>query len=188
MIQQLYDCFKHWSANGSVYILSDTHFDDDDCKLMNKDWITPLEQIDIINQMILPSDTFICLGDVGNPEYMVNVKSKYRVLVTGNHDDGSLERFRPHFNEIYTGPLFIGQKILLSHEPIGVPFAVNIHGHDHCNTEKYKDGCKYLNLAANVCNYTPVNLGKLIKNGLLSDITNIHRLIINKASDKKRGL
>lgn len=68
------------------------------------------------------------------------------------------------FDEVYSGPLFISDKILLSHEPVfGLSWCLNIHGHDHSNMEKYADGCKHLNVAANVCDYTPVNLGQLIK-------------------------
>lgn len=36
MIPTLYDCFKHWAKSGSVYIISDTHFEDAGCKLMDK--------------------------------------------------------------------------------------------------------------------------------------------------------
>ena len=36
MIPTLYEPFRHWADAGSVYILSDTHFDDKDCKLMNE--------------------------------------------------------------------------------------------------------------------------------------------------------
>lgn len=50
--------------------------------------------------------------------------------------------------------------------------------------EKYADGCKHLNVAANVCDYTPVNLGQLIKKGILSGIESIHRETINRASGK----
>ena len=52
MIATLYEPFRHWSEGGSIYILSDLHFDDDDCKLMDPDWITPEEQIDIINHIM----------------------------------------------------------------------------------------------------------------------------------------
>ena len=48
MIPTLYEPFRHWSEKGSVYILSDLHFDDADCKFMSPDWITPQEQIAII--------------------------------------------------------------------------------------------------------------------------------------------
>ena len=51
--------------------------------------------------------------------------------------------------------------------------------------EMYKEGCKHLNLAANVCGYTPVNLGKLIKDGILSDIDSIHRITIDHAVENK---
>lgn len=36
--------------------------------------------------------------------------------------------------------------------------------------EPYKEGCKHINLAANVCGYMPINLGKIIKEGVLADI------------------
>lgn len=45
---------------------------------------------------------------------------------------------------------------------------------------------KHINLAANVCGYTPVNLGKLIKEGVLSDISNIHRMTIDNATMRKK--
>lgn len=48
MIPTLYDKFKPWSERGSIYIISDTHFEDDDCKLMDADWITPQEHAECI--------------------------------------------------------------------------------------------------------------------------------------------
>ena len=82
--------------------------------------------------------------------------------------------------------MFIAEKILLSHEPVhGLPWCLNIHGHDHNGVEQYQDGCKHINLAANVCEFKPVNLGKLIKNGVLSDVPNIHRFAIDDAKKRK---
>ena len=93
------------------------------------------------------------------------------------------------------------KKILLSHEPVyGLPWYLNIRGHDHSNIcqsvqgkgpadlfvgEAYQDGCKHQNLAANVCDYTPASLGKLIKDGILLDIHGIHRMTIDRANEKK---
>ena len=57
MIPTLYEPFRHWSEKGSVYILSDLHFDDADCKFMSPDWISPQEQIAIINGMVMKNDT-----------------------------------------------------------------------------------------------------------------------------------
>ena len=239
MIKSLYKCFQHWSKTGSVYIISDTHFEDVDCKFMDENWISPEEQVDIINSIVKKSDTLICLGDVGNVEYFKKIKAGYKILITGNHDSGTEkyervvkslkfdmdkysrkeaieemnksfpnckysvnEEYNFHspftswkvtadnmlFDEVYSGPLFISDKILLSHEPVyGLSWCLNIHGHDHSNIEAYKDDCKHLNLAANVCEYTPVNLGQLIKEGILSDIVNIHRQTIDRASNKKES-
>lgn len=182
MIDSLYDKFKHWSAKGSVWVFSDPHFDDDDCKLMDPNWISPADQVERINKYVYPTDTLILLGDIGNPAF-VGLLRGYKVLVMGNHDQ-SREKFEHYFDEIYEGALFIGKKILLSHEPISLPFCLNIHGHDHNGTEFYKEGCKHINVAANVCDYTPQNLGKLIKRGALSGIPNIHRMTIDKASGR----
>ena len=183
MIESLYAPFKHWSEGGSVFILSDTHFGDFDCKLMDPNWITPEEQIRIINSMIGTTDTFVCLGDVGDPQYIPLIKAQKKILILGNHD--ARGKYKDLFTEVYSGPVFISDKILLSHEPVyGLSWCINIHGHDHNGSEPYKEGCKHLNLAANVCDYTPINLGKLIKNGLLSDVCGIHRMTIDKATER----
>ena len=71
MINSLYPIFRHWSEKGSVYIISDTHFEDSNCKLMDSDWITPEEQVKIINSMVHKNDTLIHLGDVGKVSFVV---------------------------------------------------------------------------------------------------------------------
>ena len=186
MIATLYEPFRHWSEKGSVYILSDLHFADSDCKLMDPDWITPEEQLDIINRMVFKNDTFVCLGDVGDPDYVLKIKAGKKVLLLGNHD--ARGAYKGLFDEIYSGPLFISDKILLSHEPVyGLSWCLNIHGHDHNGSEAYSEGCKHINLAANVCGYRPINLGKIIKEGVLSDIDSIHRQTIDRASSKSVG-
>ena len=183
MILTLYEPFRHWSDGGSVYILSDLHFDDKDCQLMNPGWITQQEQVAIINSMVMKNDTFICLGDVGNPEHVKDIKARKKILILGNHD--AKGAYKNVFDEIYTGPLFIADKILLSHEPVyGLPWCLNIHGHDHNNVEPYKERCKHINLAANVCGYTPINLGKIIKEGVLADVPSIHRMTIDRQVER----
>lgn len=190
MIDTLYDKFKPWSAKGSVYIISDTHFEDEDCKLMDVNWIEPQEHINIIKKVVHKCDTLIHLGNVGNPKWLEQIKA-YKVLVMGNHDETATQ-FKPYFDEIYTGPVFIAEKILLSHEPIINGSAwYNIHGHDH-DASKYKEwkvdsfaeGWNDLNLASNVVDYKVYNLGKGIKHGLISNVDGVHRLTIDKARNK----
>lgn len=190
MINTLYDKFKPWSAKGSVYIISDTHFEDEDCKLMDANWIEPQEHINIIKKTVHKCDTLIHLGDVGNPKWLEQIKA-YKVLIMGNHDETATQ-FRPYFDEIYTGPVFIAEKILLSHEPIINGSAwYNIHGHDH-DASKYEEwkedgfaeGWNDLNLASNVVNYKVYNLGRGIKHGLISYVNGVHRLTIDRARNK----
>ena len=183
MIDCLYDCFKHWAANGSVYIMSDTHFEDEDCQLMDPNWIGPKKQIEILNNKIHKNDTLILLGDIGNSEWVKMIKGR-KILITGNHD--IVHKYKDIFDEVYDGPLFIAPKILLSHEPIfGLQFCVNVHGHDHGGSMRYFDncGCKHVNVAANICGYAPINLKEEIKNGLISKTNNIHRITINRAAE-----
>lgn len=189
MIKSLYPKFQPWSDGGSIMILSDTHFEDPDCELMDENWITPQEQINIINSKVMKGDTFIHLGDVGNPEWIKKIKAHYKVLIMGNHDVGA-SKYKEYFNEIYTGPLFIADKILLSHEPIpGITFALNIHGHNHASQlpmGKMVDVNTHINLAANVCGYTPKSLSKIIDSGALKNISSIHRQTIDLAGLRKQ--
>ena len=182
MIKSLYPIFQKWSATGSVYIISDTHFDDLDCKFMDPNWITPQEHMEIIKQEVRKGDTLIHLGDVGNPDYLDELKC-YKVLITGNHD--VLSKVASHFDEVYTGPLFIADRLVLSHEPIqGLEdWCYNIHGHDHASTFRHN----HVNLASNVYHFKVFNLGASIKGGLLSQIENYHRITIDQASERKKN-
>lgn len=181
MITTLYDKFKPWSAKGSIYIISDTHFEDADCKLMDANWISPQEHVDIIKRVAHKNDTLIHLGDVGNPKWMEQIKA-YKVLIMGNHDQ-SATKFKPYFDEVYTGPLFIAEKILLSHELInGGNWWFNIHGHDHNKENDFS--WNEINLASNVVNFSVFDLATAIKGGMLKSTDGIHRDTIDKASNK----
>lgn len=189
MIEMLYDCFKHWSERGSVYVISDTHFDDEDCHLMDKNWIAAADAIERIKKVAHKCDTLICLGDVGDPKYFEQVKA-HKVLIKGNHDAGN-KNYEPYFDEIYEGALIIAEKVILSHEPLVIPGFVNIHGHNHAGPA-ITNSVEYIgiNVASNVVKYEPVNLGAIIRGGLCNSVRSIHRCCIDKAaknSIKKKG-
>ena len=247
MLPQLYKKFQDWSAKGSVWVYSDPHFGDSDCKIMDPNWITPEEQVKKINDKVKKDDTLILLGDIGDIKYIKKIKAGYKVLIAGNHDAGltnykktitheikeifaeyvdneekyeidvAIERKSFHkylyekypyakiniqeryefyspfhffdatidnnlFDEVYGGPLFIGEKILLSHEPIDLPFGLCIHGHCHSEKGFYNEGNKF-NVCSNTVGFEPQNLSEIIKAGFLKRVETIHRLTIDKASE-----
>lgn len=87
------------------------------------------------------------------------------------------------FDEVYEGPLFISEKILLSHEPINLPFVLNIHGHDHSYWNP--EDINHWNICAEHINYTPINLNEIVKSGRLNKISSIHRTTIDEATERK---
>ena len=87
------------------------------------------------------------------------------------------------FDEVYEGPLMIGEKLILSHEPIDVPWAFNIHGHIH--DPKYKNDKRHFNVCSDAIDYMPINMNQWMKQGYLSHIENIHRATINNAIIRK---
>ena len=187
MIKSLYPCFQHWSELGAVYLVSDTHFKDLDRKFMGYH-ISNEDQWYLLNDTCHRFDTLVHLGDVGNLDYIKRLRC-HKVLIMGNHDQ-SIEKMKEVFDEVYSGPLWISQKLVLSHEQIwshcfesAMPIAFNIHGHDH---NKGNKETKYsLNLAQNVYGYVPLNLNQFIKSGKLKNIYDIHRITINKATERK---
>ena len=200
MINILYDCFKHWSKTGSVYIYSDTHFSDaEHFKLLKANGHVPegintveeLDELQIknINAVCHKCDTLILLGDVGNVELVKRLKAGNKILVTGNHDHGK-EYYKSYFSEnmVFSGLLTISDKIILSHEPL-VPcpkYLVNLHGHTHDRPHKYDfNEHLYYNFCAEAIGYKPISLSKLIKEGLLSKVDDIHRVAVDRAIDRK---
>lgn len=86
------------------------------------------------------------------------------------------------FDEVYEGPVMIAEKLILSHEPIDVPWAFNIHGHDHAGKKRKN----HLNVCSDVIGHTPVNMNQFMKSGALARIETIHRDTIDKATERKR--
>lgn len=176
MKKNLYPVFaEKWLRGGNLYFYSDPHFADEEMKYLRKDYIGDDEQIRRIKSVMGKCDTLVILGDIGDPTPLKQIKG-YKVLICGNHDRGA-SYYEEYFNEIYTGPLFISDRILLSHEPIDLPFALNIHGHTHGKWDPF-------NMCAEFINYTPVPFKYFIKWGF-KDIPSIHRVAINNAIEQK---
>lgn len=234
MIKGLYKPFEHWGEN-TCWIISDTHFDDPDLIHPYPDRPTAADQVKLINSKVGKNDTLIILGDVGNVEWVRQLRG-YKVLVMGNHDTGAsnyqrqiwikkfdkreyqkhealdeMKRLYPDcsytitegfdfssclgywevkadnrlFDLVLTGPVLIGEKLILSHEPIeGLDWCCNLHGHTHDRNivnDKY-----HFNVCADVIGYIPINFNKWIKDGHLAKIQSLHRQTINEATDRRR--
>lgn len=232
-IQGLYKIFDHWHAEGTLFIFSDPHFGDSDLEIGIHDRPSAAEIVQRINAKCGRKDTLICLGDVGDVEYVKLLRAKRKILICGNHDAGrtnyerqkwikifdkdryqrdeallEMQRLYPGcrytisegcqfhspfeyweviadnmlFDEVYEGPLMIAEKLILSHEPIDVPWAFNIHGHDHVGHKRKN----HMNVCADVIGYIPVNMNQFMKSGALAHIDTIHRDTIDKATERKR--
>ena len=235
MIAGLYKIFDHWHEEGTLFIYSDPHFDDTDLITGIKNRPSSEEQVKSINSKCGRKDTIIILGDIGNVEWVKQIRAKRKILIMGNHDTGrtnyerqiitrkfpqeifqkdeallEMQRVYPGcrytisegcdfhspfeywevcadnmlFDEVYEGPLMIGEKLILSHEPISmVPWAFNIHGHDHTGRN---NGPRHLNVCSDVIGYVPVNMNQFMKSGALAHIDTIHRETIDTATERKR--
>lgn len=183
MIAGLYDIFAHWHKQGTVWIYSDTHFNDKELGEGVAARPSAEEHLKLINSKVGKKDTLILLGDVGDVEIARKLKG-YKILIAGNHDAG-MSNYKEVFDEVYAGALIVGEKLILSHEPVNVPWAFNIHGHVHSG-EPMSDNQHF-----NVCGearkcYEPVNLNQFMKAGFMSKIQTIHRDTIDKATKRAR--
>lgn len=189
MIEQLYKPFQHWAANGTIWLFSDPHFDDAQIAGAMKDRPDAAQIVDILNKRVGSCDTLICLGDVGNCEWIKKIRPKaYKVLIMGNHDDKGRAYYLQYFDEVYDGPVIISKKVILSHEPmLQFDFMFNIHGHVHC--PHYKNLANEMNICIDALNKVePINLNKMFKRGGFSATKkDIHRATIDKAIKRKKN-
>lgn len=231
----VYDIFNERWGQQTAWIYSDPHFEDKELAAALPNRPSAQKIVENINSKVGRKDTFICLGDIGDVEYVRQVRG-YKVLICGNHDLGASNYKRqilkyefdsnrytkeqakaeiankhPNwkitidsqycptssseclivyadnllFDEVYTGPLMIGEKLILSHEPIpNLNWAMNIHGHVH--DSKAKSDMYHFNCCADVIDFTPLNLNQLLKKGLLSKVQTVHRETINAATKRAR--
>ena len=235
-IAGLYKIFDHWHQEGTLWIFSDPHFGDDELTTGIHNRPSAAEIVQRINAKCGRKDTLICLGDVGDVEYVKLLRAKRKILICGNHDAGrtnyerqiiarkfpkelfqkqealdEMKRVYPGcrysiddgydfhqpfeywqvtadnmlFDEVYEGPLMIAEKLILSHEPVDVPWAYNIHGHDHQGRKRKN----HTNVCVDVTGYQPINMNQWMKSGAMAHVETIHRDTIDKATirKKKRG-
>lgn len=234
-ILQCYDFINQmWANCQNVYVISDFHFDDSDMQTYCGH-PSAEEKIKIINSTLGKNDCLVCLGDIGSPRYVAQIRARTKILITGNHDqapqkekwqfkgikydtdkytkqeaiadakkkypgwhvhceDDECYQFHQPFtfwyvqvnnymwNYVFQGPLTIGEKVILSHEPVDVTWAYNIHGHTH--DKDWQNDNYHLCLCAEKIGFKPIRLKDILEGGCLKGITSLHRQTIDYASRK----
>lgn len=240
-LPQLYDIFQQeWEQYHNIWIISDTHFDDQELYVGTKHVIRANSEdyVKLINSKVGKNDALLHLGDVGAIEPISKIRAAHKTLIMGNHDAGASNYKRAIYKEVFDadkydkkeiikimknkypeyhisigdlehqftqpftyyvafadnrlfdrvcqGPLIIGEKIMLSHEPIhGIDCMMNIHGHVH--DPKAKDNAHHLNMCPDATGmFEPISLGWFLKGGFTSHIQSIHRDTIDRATERSR--
>lgn len=180
----VYDMFnERWGQFQTAHIISDLHFNEDDLKKAFPERPSDEELVKMINSKVGRKDILLILGDCGDLEFVKQLRG-YKVLMMGNHDTGST-KYKEIFDEVYEGALIIGEKLILSHEPVpGIDWAMNLHGHNH-NGSKKKDPYHF-NVCADVIGYKPINFNQWLRDGHTSRIQTIHKETIDYATERKR--
>ena len=109
----LYDIFQErWGQSQSCYIYSDPHFNDDELAGGIKGRPSAEEQVKRINAKCGRRDCLIVLGDVGDIEYVRQLRAEYKVLIMGNHDAGASNYKRQVITRIYDQDKFTKEEVL----------------------------------------------------------------------------
>lgn len=158
-----------------IYFISDFHFghkkiieferwnfrdiQEHDEKIMN-----------MLEECICDNDILYFLGDLGWPNDDIikrfnNLKCK-KFMIVGNHDTKTFEYYKTKlsFDEIYEYPIWLSDRIVISHHPIPVEEGVvNIHGHLHGS---YLEFTNYVNVNVHMLDYKLCSQKQI--NGLLA--------------------
>ena len=183
ILSGVYKTFMNrWEGFQTAWIISDLHFGEDDLKRAFPNRPSDDELVRRINAKCGRKDILFVLGDCGDLGYVKKLRG-YKVLIMGNHDTGAT-KYEEVFDEVYEGALIIGEKLILSHEPIAmIPWAFNFHGHNHAQK---KNAPGHMNVCADVLGYVPAHLNSLLNGGIAKNIYTIHRETIDGATERKR--
>lgn len=118
--------------------------------------------IENINKFVKPNDNLWILGDLGNLDVVRELNGLRKYLVKGNHDHYNNSDYYEYFDAVYSHPVYLSDKLVVSHEPIIKDDSVlNIHAHLHGAILKGQLEGKYLNVGAKMVGYRPVSLSEI---------------------------
>jgi calcineurin-like phosphoesterase family protein len=155
--------------NAQIYVISDLHFGHENMAV-HRGFSSAEQQDEHIiqrwNSIIKKHDTVWILGDItmekGNYKNLALLKG-YKKVVLGNHD---LPQHIPEmlkYVNCVCGVYMKMKGLILSHFPVHpseLRGRINIHGHNH-----YVDvpDERYINVSAEMLDYTPVLISDLVK-------------------------
>lgn len=113
-----------------------------------------------LSRKVKPGDEVWNLGDFGSIDYLylmdwLKEAGAKTYFVYGNHDQHSnLSQFEQHFDQVFLYPVYLSQKLVVSHFPVAVyNDTINVHGHLH--GAKLQD-INHVCASIYVINYQPI--------------------------------
>lgn len=168
----------------NIWITSDTHFGHKNIVRGISTWKSGFRDfnsqeehdetiINNINDLVKEDDVLYHLGDFAFgvkaenvPKYRSKIRCKNIIILTGNHDDFSLNRRYFTFATDYYEIKLFGKYIVMFHYPIWSwngqgKGSIHLHGHQHKNGNINNGRIKDLDIGGN--NFKPYNLEDLVK-------------------------
>ena len=155
----------------NIYVFSDPHFHHRNMAI-RRGFTDEIEMNDYIvkmyNSVVNKRDTCIILGDITMEKAnydILNSLNGTKHVVLGNHDEGQHTKVLQQYVNKICGMLNY-KGFILTHCPVHPSqlefrYSKNIHGHVHTDS---LDDPRYVNVSAEVINYTPVLLNSLRNN------------------------
>lgn len=114
-----------------------------------------------LSKKLKPGDEVWNLGDYGLIDYLyftdwIHQAGAKAYYVYGNHDRQSdLSVFEKYFDQVFLYPVFLSQKLVVSHFPVAVyPDTINVCGHLHGAKLQTPN---YICASIHVANYQPIS-------------------------------
>lgn len=145
------------------FFVSDLHFGHKNILKFERWQFADIEEhdqfiIDSINRIVRVTDTLYILGDIGNMEKLAYIHCR-KIILLGNHDKRPFKEYEAYAAEVYDKPIYITNRLVLSHHPIPVTQGVlNVHGHLHGS---YLASMNHFNVSIGLIDYTPVPYDKI---------------------------
>lgn len=152
------DChFNHWNDQTQQGIIS---FERTNFSSIGEHDMAIVNMIHKLCKKLKPNDEVWNLGDFGSLKFLfisnlIRETGAKSYFVYGNHDKlENLEIFERYFDQVYRYPIYLSQKLVVSHFPVAVyPDSINIHGHTH--NAKLQD-INHICASIHVAKYQPI--------------------------------